>query len=61
MSERGTHHLCCQEAVRYGLIMINNVHIPEKMFFSLSCADFLKMPLLNIISGADTVIALEMD
>lgn len=44
MSEKGTHRLCCQEAVKYALIMINNIHIPEKIFF-ISCADFLKMPL----------------
>lgn len=35
MSEKGTHRLCCQEAVKYALIMINNIHIPEKIFFFL--------------------------
>lgn len=44
MSEKGTHRLCCQEAVKYALIMINDIHIPEKTFF-LSRADCLKMPL----------------
>lgn len=44
MSEKGTHRLCCQEAAKYALIMINNIHIPEEIFF-LPHADFLKMPL----------------
>lgn len=33
MSEKGTNRLCCQEAVKYALIMINNMHVPEKIFF----------------------------
>ena len=45
MSEKGTNRLCCQEAVKYALIMINNIHVPGKIFFFLSHADFLKMPL----------------
>ena len=33
MSEKGTNRLCCQEAVKYALIMINNIHVPGKIFF----------------------------
>lgn len=42
MSEKGTHRLCCQEAVKYALIMTNNIHIPEKIFFLSLLLTFLK-------------------
>lgn len=62
MSEKGTYRLYCQEAVKPALIMINNIHIPEKIFFSLSHADFLKnVSLLNMISGANAAVALGTD